>query len=94
MTLQAIADADGTVSHMTIQRALEDDSDLTNVNSAPTIISKTGKDGTVSEPTVRRSLNDDRHLTNVPPTVTDTKGRKQPTKKPSQRKMGRSMLRR
>jgi hypothetical protein len=39
-------------------------------------------DGTVSRTTIQRAIVDDGQIPNVPPTVTDTKGRKQPTKRP------------
>ena len=43
-------------------------------------------DGTVSRKTIERAINDVGHLSNVPPTITDTKGRKQPTRKPRKAK--------
>lgn len=42
-------------------------------------------DGTVSRNTIRSAL-DDVKIDNIPPTITDTKGRKQPTKKPRKTK--------
>jgi uncharacterized protein YkuJ len=39
-------------------------------------------DGTVTRRTIQRAIVDDGQMPNVSPTVTDTKGRKQPTKRP------------
>ena len=54
MTLAAIAAADGTVSHMTVQRAL-DNSALTNVK-VELPIKTIGKDGKVSADNVQNPI--------------------------------------
>jgi len=52
-TLQKIADMDGTVSHMTVKRAIED-SVLTNVKTPPTVIGKDGKTYPTTKPRKKR----------------------------------------